>query len=221
MPVSFDSNTEAALAAGRLIRRSLLVLDLASGLHGFHSGMGPFTWNSIDFIGAGSFISVSALQQGTDLSSKKLVINVDPNLEEEIGTNVLTDIEDETYHRRSAYLYTAFHDPDTGDLLSVELFYEGRIDQIIHSEQLGKDSVLSIQLASRFYDHKHSGHRVRTDVDQKLIDSDDNGLRHVSIVGNETTDFGQTPEKPGKKPPFGGGGGSPPPVNPSQPGADG
>ena len=163
MAVSFDAATQASLDAGRVVRRSMALFDFASGLYGFHSGRGSFTYNSNTYIGVGSLLSVSAMQQGSDLEAKRVVLTVDPNLEEEIGANVLTSIENETYHRRPVIFYTGFWDPDTMALLSVEVFYDGILDQVIHSGQVKKDDNLAMHVVSRFYDHKKSGHRIRSD----------------------------------------------------------
>lgn len=188
---SLDSDTQDALDAGRIIRRDLLVLNLGSGLKGFWSGNGPLVWNSITFKGAGTLLSISSIKQSSELNSEKVVVTADPNLVEEIGANALSNILNETYHRRPASIYTAFFDMDTYDLLSVESTYYGRMDQVLHEVQAGATGTIQLHLQSRFREHSIAGWRVRSDADQKLINPNDNSLRHTAIVGQDAVEVGQ------------------------------
>ena len=49
MRSSFLPATQASLDAGRIVDRRLVLLNFASGLYGFWSGLGPFTYNGVTY----------------------------------------------------------------------------------------------------------------------------------------------------------------------------
>jgi hypothetical protein len=194
MPLALTPATQTALDAGSVVDRGLLLFDLGSGLYGFWTGIGPFTNpnDGITYIGAGSLIEVDGIKQSSDLSAVQVVVRLTAIENTDLTPDTLATIETEVYHQRPCTISTAYFDPDSYSLLSVETEYRGYIDQIVHSETIDGAAVLEAHLESRFRDHQRSGYRVRSDVDQRRISASDNGLRHVTAVATEKIEFGRT-----------------------------
>ena len=192
MPRSFNTSTQAALNAGRVADRRLMLFDLASGVYGFHSGLGPFTYNGVTYVGSGSLISIQGVRQTSDLSSVQVTVRLTSIPNTALTPDVLATIENEIYHQRPAEISTAYFNPDTFALMSVELEYRGYIDKILHSDTVGGEAYIEANLESRFRDHQRRGYRMRSTRDQERIDATDNGLQHINTVGSESVLFGRT-----------------------------
>jgi len=196
MPRSYNSAVQAALDAGRISSRVLILLHLDSGLRGFHTGLGNFTFNGTNYVGAGSLIEIEGLKQTADLSSVQMIGRLTSIPNTDLTPDVLATIENEIYHQRLCSLSTAYFNADNGALLNVELEYEGYIDQILHTETIDGRACLEVHLESRFRDHQRSGYRLRSNLDQQRIDATDNGLKYVTKVEDEHVLFGKLPPAP-------------------------
>jgi hypothetical protein len=184
--------TQAALDAGSIIERELVLFDLAEGLFGYWSGVGTFAYNGVTYVGAGSLIEVDTIKQGSGLEAEGLTIRLTEVPNSDLSPDVLASIESYTYHQRPVELMSAFFDASTYALLSVELIFSGYIDQVVHDNNVEGNAYIEGRLESRFRDHQRRGYRVRSDADQKRIAASDNGLRHVGVVATETILFGRT-----------------------------
>lgn len=195
MPRSYNSATQASLNAGRIVDRKLILLDLGSGLYGFHTGLGPFVFNGVTYVGAGSLIDVGGVRQTSDLSSVQVVGRLTSIPNTTLTRDVLSTIEQEVYHQRPCTLMSAYFNPDTYSLLSVEIDYRGYIDRVVHGETVNGDAYLDFHLESKFRDHQKRGYRIRSDADQKLIDPFDSGFQHSTSVVSEKVLFGRVEQQ--------------------------
>ena len=196
MPRSYATGVQASLDAGRVIDRMLILIDLASGLRGFWTGLGPFTYNGVTYVGAGSLISIEGIQQGSDQSAVQVVGRLTSIPNTDLTPDILATIENETYHQRPATITTAYFDPDSTGFLGAEVEYRGYIDRIVHSENHNGDAVLEVHLESRFRDHQRAGYRMRSHNDQQRIAPGDMGLMHLAMVEHESVSFGKQKEIP-------------------------
>lgn len=193
MSIAFNPATSDTLAAGRVVDRGMILLDLGSGPYGFWTGIGPFTYGGVTYVGAGSLIEVEGIRQASDLSAVPVVARLTAIENSDLTPDLLATIETEVYHQRPVTIMTAYFHPETYVLLSVEVEYRGYIDQLVHTESIDGQAVLEGHFESRFRDHQRSGYRVRSDADQRRIDPDDDGLAHVTAVATETILFGRSP----------------------------
>jgi hypothetical protein len=184
--------TQAALDAGSIIERELILFDFVEGLFGYWSGIGPFTYNGVVYQGAGTLIEVDTIKQGSNLEAEGLSVKLTEVPNSDLTPDVLATVESYTYHQRPVQLMSAFFDATTYALLSVELIFSGYIDQVVHDNNVEGNAYVEGRLESRFRDHQRRGYRVRSDADQKRIAAIDSGLRHVGVVATETILFGRT-----------------------------
>lgn len=189
MAVSLTAATQTALDGGRIADRGMILFDFASGLYGFWTGLGPFTYSGVTYVGAGTLIAVDNLKGVSDLSSVPVVVRLTGIANSDLTPDVLATVEAETYHQRPVTILTAYFDADARVLLSVETEYRGYVDRIVHADD--EAAVLEVYLESRFRDHQKSGYRVRSDADQRRIAPNDGGLRHAATVHTETVLFGR------------------------------
>jgi len=189
VPLSFAPATADQVATGRTAERDMVLFDFPSGLWGFFSGEGTLDFEGVTYIGAGRF-DLADIRQSMELAALKVSVTLFSRPGTPLTPDVLATIEQEQYHQRPVRMSTAFFNPDTGALLSVEVWLRGYVDRIVHTD--GDDGAgLEVQIETRTRDITKSGYRVRSDADQRLIDPTDDGLRHVATVHTETVYFGR------------------------------
>ncbi|WP_375458891.1 DUF2163 domain-containing protein [uncultured Enterovirga sp.] len=195
MALALAGPTQTALDAGRIVDRAMILFDLGSGQYGFWSGLGPFTFEEITYVGAGSLIALDGVRQTSDLSAVQVKATLTSIPDTALTPDILATIEAEQYHQRPCTIMTAYFDPDTAALLSVEVEFRGMIDRIVHTEAVDRAAVLECHLESRFRDHTKTGYRMRSDGDQRRINPLDDGLAHVATVHSEQILFGRVSDE--------------------------
>jgi hypothetical protein len=194
MPRSYDVNVQAALDTHGISSRMLVRLDLAQGVFGYWTGLGILAYGGVNYIGAGSLLSVEGIKQSSDLSSVQVVGRLTGIANSDLTPDVLAAIETYTYHQRECVIYSAYFNSSDGMIGVPEVEFRGYIDRIVHTETVDGQAVLEAHLESRFRDHQKSGYRVRSDQDQRNIDPTDEGMRHVTKVASEKVLFGKVAE---------------------------
>ena len=179
---SYDSDTLALLASGRAATRDMILFDFAAGFYGFWTGVGVLPYSGVDYIGAGKLIQIDGLSFEGGLSPSNVTVSLSAIPEDGLTVDVLATIEAEQYHQRPVTISRAYIHPDTRAVLSVERMYRGYLDQITHDLQAGGGATLTATLESRSRDHTRVGHRVRSDADQRLIDSSDGFFLYAAVA---------------------------------------
>ena len=192
MAYGISTATKERLDEGKIVDRGMILFDLPSALYGFWTGVGPFVYAGVTYVGAGSLLEVNDISQVTDGSAVPVTIRLSAVDQSALTPEVLVTIEDEQYHQRPVTIMTAYFDPVTGGLLSVEREYRGYIDQITHEEGVGKPYSLLCKLESKARDFQKVGYMKRSDAVQRLIDPDDGSLRYAAFTGTQNIYWGKT-----------------------------
>jgi hypothetical protein len=194
MPRSYDVNDQAALDAHVVSSRMLVRLDLAQGVFGFWTGIGILAYGGVNYVGAGSLLSIEGIKQSSDLSSVQVVGRLTGIANSDLTPDVLASIETYTYHQRECIIYSAYFNESDTMIGAPEIEFRGYIDRIVHTDNADGQAAIEVHLESRFRDHQKSGYRVRSDQDQRNIDPTDEGMRHVTKVSSEKVTFGKVSE---------------------------
>lgn len=184
----------AALSAGRIAVRDMVLLDLPSGFYGFWTGVAPFVHNGMTYQGAGALLDVQLGRAVAGTLAVPLTVRARAMPSHGVTADVLATIEDEDYHQRPLVYSQAFFEPQSGALLSVDRVWSGAIDVIAHSETPGGDASMDLICESRMRDVRLTTGRLRADPDQRRVDASDGGFRHVSAAGAVRVDWGRTTE---------------------------
>lgn len=190
-----DSETLALMQAGRIARTELILFDLPAptGQVGFFTGLGTLTWSEIDFVGAGTLFELSTIGGSSDGAAIPLTIKLNGDARSGLDATVLAEIETVQYRGRPAYVWRAYQHPDTYALVSVEPVFRGKIDTMTHNVTEGGECFLECMVESNAIDFGRSGYRMRTDLDQRLIDPSDGSLRHVQTSASQQIEWGRIP----------------------------
>ena len=196
-----DAGTLAQLQAGRVARTELILFDFPepTGQVGFFTGIGEMVWEGITFVGAGTLFQLSSVGGSSEGAAIPLSIRLNGDARNGLDASVLAQIETVQYRARPCFVWRAYLHPDTYALISVESVFRGKIDTISHSVTEGGDCYLECVVESNAIDLGRSGYRMRTDVDQRLIDADDGSLAHVQTTATQKIDWSKL-AAPQKKP---------------------
>lgn len=200
MALAIDAASQATLDSGRSIERGLLLFNFPSGTYGFWTGLGPFVYNSITYVGAGTLIELDDFEQSMDGSAVSFVLSLTAIPNSELSPDVLATIESEDYHNRPMTVATAYFDPDTAALLSVETEIRGYVDKIVHQKKSNGDWVYKAYCESKALDNQKTGYNKRDDQNQRLINSTDRGLRWASNTRAQKIYWGRATPAPAPKP---------------------
>lgn len=200
MPLAIAGATQTQLDAGRIISRGMVLFDLPSGLWGFWTGVGLFNYNAVDYVGAGSLITLDDLEETADGSATSFVLKLTSIPNSDLTPDRLNTIEDEAYHLRPVTIMTAYFHPDTKGLLSVETEIRGYVDFIQHIDKVGGEKVLLGYCESKALDNQKAGYRSRNDADQRLIDANDRGLKFAHNAHVQHIYWGRNPPQAHPRP---------------------
>ncbi|SEG59194.1 hypothetical protein [Bosea lathyri] len=190
-----DAGTLAQLQAGRIARADMLLFDFPAptGQRAYFSGQGVLTWSGIDFVGAGNLFHISAIGGVSDGTAVGLAIRLNGDARAGLDASTLASIESVQYRGAPCLVYRAYLHPDTYALLSVEGVFRGRVDTISHNVTEGGEVYMEAAVESMAIDLGRSGYRMRTDIDQRLIDPSDGSLRHVQVTATQEVKWSKFP----------------------------
>jgi hypothetical protein len=197
---------QAYLDAGRASKTDMILFDFPAptGLVGFFSGIGVFTWNSYTFHGAGNLFEVTDVGATLNGTAQGLKIRLNGDARAGLDASVLAQIDAVPYAGRPVSLYRRHMEPDTGVEMATMLYWRGYINTITHNITEGGEAYLEAELESRALDLARSGYRMRTDADQRLIDGNDGFFRNIGTVSTREIKWGNVPPytPPAKKKKF-------------------
>lgn len=189
---AIDSAIQAALDAGILIKRGMIVFEFGSGIYAFWDGSAPLVWNAITFNPHNSLLDVSPVNQSGNLASSALTVTLRAVPAAGLTPDVLSTIEDEDYKNRPVTIYNGFFDAQTRTLLggAPVVIWEGEVDTITHRQARG-DYHLVTSLESRSRDYTRKGARLRGNKDQQNLFAGDGFLKHADNAATSKEYFGQ------------------------------
>lgn len=188
---SISSGDLTNLEAGNYITTWLFLLDWPTGLTGFWPGYGDITVGGQVYHGAGSLLAIDQIELAADLTASPLrvILRAVPN--SALSPDILASVDDYVYKNRRAYLDLAWFSRATGSIVTNVRWWQGYIDMIEHDETVGGDYSLVARLEPASLDHSRIGYRMRSDLDQKMIDPTDRFFEHAALTPTEQISYGK------------------------------
>jgi hypothetical protein len=162
-------------------------LDFASGFVRCHSGLGTINWGGNDWLGVGTFGTVSQLDESAELAKKTTVYTLTG-----IPNSVISLSLNDYYQGRSAKLYFGVIG-DNGDLVSEPILIDQGLMDVADSLQ-GETCNVSITSENRFALWERPQVRRYTDEDQRARFPDDTGLRYIDQAASKEIYWGRKSE---------------------------
>ena len=149
------------------------------------SGFGDLTFNGKNYLGVGNLLSISAVDESTDLTATGASIVLSG-----IQSPLLAIARDEDYQGRPITIYLGALD-DTGDLIaSPTVLFSGFMDVMTIAET-GETSTISVTAENKLIAFDRSYVRRYTAEDQKIDYPNDMGFEFVAKIADQEIIWGR------------------------------
>lgn len=187
---TLSAPTLAAIELGRHIRRSMVQFDLDTadgGPTGLWDDLYDVTLSGVVFHrGAGRFFITDIVSAG-DYAVRSLDIKFSG-----FDSGQIAQVRTRNWHQRPVTVYIAIAAVDTPAALDVVPWFTGHADRAVEREKKDGtwDFVINCESANRELGRKAL--RLRSDADQRQIDSNDGFFKHVTKTVQEDLQWGRT-----------------------------
>lgn len=190
------STSITAVQSTRINHGLLVRLDINSTIYRVANTYNPITWNGESYTALGHFLGISEIQEDLRATNNSLSVSLSGIPADVEGQpNWIGLMLQEPIKGSRIKIYRAFFDPDTGELLSNQVFlrFSGYVSNFSISEgnsQGEKDSVINVTLQcaniNAIIERRVSGRRTNpTDF------GTDTGMKEVVKISNRQFNFGQ------------------------------
>lgn len=183
-----DLDALAAYRRGDAVIDGALYLASAPTAYAIWGGVGDLIINGVTYSGIGAHMlcqNSSGAIGGSEQNVTVLISGVEPEH--------MALIEMASLRRAPYVLWRITRDATGRQLLDVQAYSRGRVDQAPVEETPGGTSTISLMLEGAARGMGRNGGRVASDADQRLIDPDDAGLSAVSFAAEKTLYWGGRP----------------------------
>lgn len=180
-----------ALASGQFAKRAMVEFTAGGAKFGFWDDGYDISYGGTTYTALGGAMRISPYVSSTDLT----VHNVDlviSGLDPTIATQVLAA----NWHQTPVTIYEAIIAIDAPQILNIDAWFAGTLDQIIRTEEIGGLSKLTAKCEPITREFSRAGARTRADADHRQIEPTDGFFKHAGVVGNTPINWGVAPEQP-------------------------
>lgn len=164
----------------------LLTCTFGINVYGFWTGLGTITYNSVQYVNAGSIIELDEVDQADDGSVTEFHIKCSTSPDKGLTTDILTSFYDENWQFGKVVLQLVMQDPDTGDIIGALTLARGSIFEAPFIEG-PSGTYIDARVMSNSIKMSESGGNYRNDATQKGFDGSDTSLVEIGTLGGAIT----------------------------------
>lgn len=181
---SWSTSAIAAMTDGTAIE-SAAVKIACSPVCRVWGGYGSLTLGgeSYDGIGDRGLITVSGGALGNSEQNITLSLNG-------IEPDILALFSASAVQGAAVLIYRLIFDGSGQTMLDAQIYTRGKLDTIAQEETIGGTASITANVEGAARGLGRSGQRMRTDADQRLVDTSDAGFRVISFAGNKQLFWG-------------------------------
>jgi len=158
--------------------------EFASGYIRAWSGYGDLSWDSKTWVGTGTLLSISNVQETSDGSAQGVTATLS-GIPASLVSLALSDVR----QGDSGKVWIGFL--DSGVVADPVLLFEGRLDVPVINES-GETASISISYESRLIDLQRQREHLYTNEDQQGLFAGDLGCQFVPSIQEITLNWGKT-----------------------------
>lgn len=115
-----------------------------------------------------------------------------------LDPDVAQSIENEDYHQKPIIIRRVIFAPDRRTILGSAVFKRARVDIVQVREKVGGEAAIDFAIEGPRADMNRSGGRIAADADQRVLGGqNDASMKHVSVAGVKTLNWGNKPSNLG------------------------
>lgn len=182
--------TDVADAFSADVVRPVLFVQCAfdSGDLNLWGGIGNLTAGGVEYVGAGTLLSVSSIAETTELQANGATVQLSG-----ITEPLLSKARDEDYQGRALKILLGTMDSTNTLISSPFVIFSGFMDTMTITDA-GETSTIRVTVENRLIEFERSRQRRYTAEDQKIEYPNDKGLEFVSEIAEKEIVWGRTQE---------------------------
>ncbi len=196
MSRSLTSGMQTAVTADLVRPITLVQCAFDSGNLNLWSGIGDLTVDSVDYVGAGSLLSIGEITESSELSANGITVTLSG-----VTSPLITKARDEDYQGRELKVLLGAMDASNGVISDPVVIFSGFMDVMVINES-GETATIQVTVENRLIEFEKTRIRRYTAEDQKIDYPNDKGLEFVAEMAEKEIVWGRSQVTAG-----GGGGG--------------
>ena len=196
MSRSLTSAMESAVTADLVRPITLVQCAFDSGNLNLWSGIGDLTVSGVDYVGAGSLLSIGEIAETSELSANGINVTLSG-----VSEPLITKARDEDYQGRELKVLLGAMDAANGVISNPIVVFSGFMDTMIIQDG-ESTATIQVTVENRLIEFERSRVRRYTAEDQKIDFPTDKGLEFVAEMEEKEIVWGRASVSSG-----GGGGG--------------
>ena len=196
MSRSLTSGMQTAVTADLVRPITLVQCAFDSGNLNLWSGIGDLTVDSVDYVGAGSLLSIGEITESSELSANGIAVTLSG-----VTSPLITKARDEDYQGRELKVLLGAMDASNGVISDPVVIFSGFMDVMTINES-GETATIQVTVENRLIEFEKTRIRRYTAEDQKIEYPNDKGLEFVAEMAEKEIVWGRSQVTAG-----GGGGG--------------
>lgn len=180
-----------AMQSGAFAKRSLVRFGITGAVAGFWDDGYDLSFGGETYYGLGGAMQITSFASGTDLAVRNVDIVISG-----LDPNAATLVEGAAWHQVPVTIYEAIMAVDTPQILNIDTWFTGFLDQLQRTEVIGSPAKLIAKCEPITREFARKGARTRSDADQRQVDTSDGFYKFAATVGNTSINWGVKPEQP-------------------------
>ena len=179
MSRSLTTGMQSAVTADLVRPITLVQCAFDSGNLNLWSGIGDLTVDSVDYVGAGSLLSIGEIAETSELSANGITVTLSG-----VTSPLLSKARDEDYQGRELKVLLGAMDAANGVISDPVVIFSGFMDTMVINDG-GETATIQVTVENRLIEFERTRVRRYTAEDQKIDYPTDKGLEFVAEMAEK------------------------------------
>ncbi len=185
MSRSLTTGMQSAVIADLVRPITLVQCAFDSGNLNLWSGIGDLTVDSVDYVGAGSLLSIGEIAETSELSANGITVTLSG-----VTSPLLSKARDEDYQGRELKVLLGAMDAANGVISDPVIVFSGFMDTMVINDG-GETATIQVTVENRLIEFERTRVRRYTAEDQKIDYPTDKGLEFVAEMAEKEIIWGR------------------------------
>jgi len=185
MSRSLTTGMQSAVIADLVRPITLVQCAFDSGNLNLWSGIGDLTVDSVDYVGAGSLLSIGEIAETSELSANGITVTLSG-----VTSPLLAKARDEDYQGRELKVLLGAMDAANGVISDPVVVFSGFMDTMVINDG-GETATIQVTVENRLIEFERTRVRRYTAEDQKIDYPTDKGLEFVAEMAEKEIIWGR------------------------------
>ena len=176
---------QSAVIADLVRPITLVQCAFDSGNLNLWSGIGDLTVDSVDYVGAGSLLSIGEIAETSELSANGITVTLSG-----VTSPLLSKARDEDYQGRELKVLLGAMDAANGVISDPVVVFSGFMDTMVINDG-GETATIQVTVENRLIEFERTRVRRYTAEDQKIDYPTDKGLEFVAEMAEKEIIWGR------------------------------